>query len=418
MEQRPDILFSNVPVVGEPEFIQRTFINRERELNAAKMLFQPNRLKDQIYAIHGFSRVGKSHLAIKLALDLSSQHNMLYFYTSANMKGTAEDVLGDLYEKIRNYTVSLDPKTIKGKDRSAYLAFLKVYLNHINLLFTMPAAKISFRFLQKEAEKVKANLGAKVPFVNLSAGIAGERTKGADKEQAIELGQPNAKGIRLIICFLIEALAFISDQNFLLLVDDLDLLEETSGGAKERDELINQLKHIALAPCVAVWVTCRQQYFTEREKEMDNFIQVSFLKEAELVDIYKARVREYYGDAPIFGEEALQELTEGFRGVAGSFLNECFLFWRHHLGETYPLGLKHLSAFLLAEMENFLGNPETHAIFTKITDAVKTQKTEVEIPDVKKGQGLIYRVLFPKAYGQDIYEISPLFAKVLKNRIG
>jgi len=415
MNARPDFLFANTPIPDETILIHQTFVNREQELRTAQALFRPNQLKNQIYAIHGNSRVGKSHLAIKLAQDMVAEHGIIFFYISANMRGSSIDVLEGLFELVCEYIESISWQL--DDEKSNHLRFLELYLAQIRLLFMSSNAKIAVRHLQKEAKKIKSGFSGKIPFLNFGSEVSGESARGKDEEQTIEIGRPDVRGVRLILCFLLDQLAFIAEREILILVDDLDLLEEASVGKKENDELINHLKPIVGLKPVAVWVTSRQQYFIERGKEMFDFIKVRMMAQTELIDIYKARVKHFNGDQQIFTQDVLEELTNGFRGVAGSFLTECYQFWRYHLGKPYPLGVKQLSEYLSAEIDDLLRNPETSEIFEKIRTAVVIdKKTEITIKDVKKGHGLIYRVLLPKAYGQDTYEIIPLFAKVIKNQ--
>ncbi len=411
MDKRPDILFVDVPIIDDECFIQETFINREKEILIAQNDFRPEQPRNEIYAIHGFSRVGKSHLAVKIAEDLSRQHRMHYFYVSANLKGNAVDVLTSLYEKIRDYFH--DGVTVKGKEEQEHLDFVLDYLGRINPVFLMPSAHVAFRSLERKATKLKASFKSKIPFLGFGAGLDGETSKGTDREQTVELTRPNLDGTRVLICFLLEMLTWITGRTTLLLIDDLDLLEEIKLGEEERDNLINQLKHMASLKRTAVWITSRKQYFIERQKEMINFIEVEFLKEEELIGIYQARVRAFNNDEPIFGQDVLTELTAGFRGIAGAFLYECQLFRRYHVGKAGPLTMTHLTEYLQAEMDKFLDNPETNAIFGHITKAVTEHLVEIEIEDVKKGHGLIYRVLMPKGYKQNVYEVLPLFAKAI-----
>jgi len=418
MSQRPDTLFSDIPIIGEEEFIHATFINRERELLIAKALFKPEQSKDQIYAVHGFSRVGKSHLAIKIGQDISREHNLFYFYASANLRGTAEDVLRALYDQIREAIQTLTPEPDPKTEQGEHYRFLKEYLAQVNQLFMMPVARIAVRHLQRASEKIKPGFRLKVPFLDIGIDLAGEKASGKDQEQTIELPKLDVNGIRLLLCSLLEMLAFVSGRGVLMLIDDLDLLEETSGGEEQRDQLINHLKQVAALASIAVWVTSRQQYFIERQKEMFNFIEVPFLKREQLVAIYRARIKQYNGGDPVFTDEVLDMLADGFRGIAGSFLYECFLFWRYHLGEPYPLGTTHLRDYLDDAVGSFLANPETRSIFVRIRKAVRARKAEITLKDVKKGHGLIYRVLIPKAYGQNTYEIIPLFARAILEDIG
>ena len=187
--------------------------------------------------------------------------------------------------------------------------------------------------------------------------------------------------------------------------------------------MIDFLKKLAVIDSVAVWVTSRQQYFIERQKEMFNFIEVSVLNEDELKAIYASRIKAFNNGVSVFSEDVLQELITGFRGIAGSLLYECFLFWRHHLHSHPPgsealLGKEHLEGYLETAVQGFLENPETLDIFEQITKAVAARKTEMQIKDVKKGHGLVYRVLLPKIYGQDTYVVLPLFAKAIRKLAG
>ena len=214
MDLRPDLLFSDVPEPSEEGFIQETFINRRQELALARSLFKPDRLKDKIYAIHGPSRVGKSHLAIKLAMDMAQEHHLFYFYTSANMKGPAEWVLRTLYEKVRDQFLRVDFSKIEDEERRNHATFLMRYLGQINQVFMMPSAEIGLRQLNKEASKIKPDFRLKIPLLNLGIGLAGEKHDEEQIEQTIKLTRPDANGIHQILTFVLDMLAYATGRPF------------------------------------------------------------------------------------------------------------------------------------------------------------------------------------------------------------
>ena len=401
-----DLLFQDVPD-SAPAFITDTFVNRGDSLAVANALFSPEQPGNQIYAIHGSSRTGKSHLAMKIVHDLKQNHHVLAFTVNANIKGAAIDILKALYEQL-NLAIRQWPET---QSKTDYLTFTQSYLNDMNKLILLGATKISMKKSLKLAEKLSASFKAKLPFLQI--GVGGEQSTGNDQEASVEFSTLDVAGLRSCICVLLELMTVICDQTIVILVDDLDLLEELPGGSTESSQLIPQLKFIAELPRIAIFITSRRHYFIERQKEMYDFLDVSRLTEDHLKQIYDRRITLFNQNEPMFEAVVVNQLIMGFNGIVGAFLYECHLFMRHFITGPFPLKAKHLNQHLIKTIGEFRDNPETEMILLDIEKAVLNKQTEMVIMNVEKKHGFLYRVLIPKGYQQDTYVLMPLFAKTL-----
>ena len=410
-QRRPEWLFNSIPP-NDVAYITDTFVNREKEMVIAEDYFNPRYPGKQVYAVHGFSRSGKSHLAMKFAHDISKQHNLHYFYLNANTKGGAEDVLESLFRKVREAAFEKEP------GNNEILEFLQAYISKIKQLFEMPVSKLSFKTISKNARKLNSKFKARIPFVDVELG--GEGGSESGEEEILELERPDIKGAREILTFLLEALVTGSEQNILVLVDDLDLLDEQHDGESERDRLTDQLKLLAELPGVAMVATTRSEYFEKRRKDFANLVYVENMGEQDLRDIYEKRIKLYNEDKAIFTKEVVDALAAGFRGMVGSFLEECDQLRREYIlevkqGET--LDTHHLDKHLAKVLERLERNPETKTLFDTIRKAIEGGIAEVELPGVKKDHGLVHRLLIPMGFKQDAYLILPLFGRILKHDI-
>jgi len=408
---RYDILFEDRPM-NDGDFINHTFINRQNELLIAETLFSPEKPRNRIYAIHGFSRVGKSHIAMYLMEKFKKEHDMFYFYVNANTKGTAYDILVYLYDILRR-----DIETMEPVLNSEEYEFLKEYLNEIDKIFYGFADKVALKRTSENKKKLSGSFRGRFPFLAISSGVNNENKNA--REESIELNKVNADKLRDILCRSFELLSYITKKKILILIDDLDLLEEIEEGEKQRDLLYNYIKFIANVDNVSVFITTRSQYYIERDKEMVDFLELNFLKENDVKDIYEKRIELYHNNIPIFENDALDMLIKGFRGIIGSFLYECFRLMKLYIVENMKatnnkIDIDLLKNYFKTEVEKFKMNPETESILKKITEQTKENQTEISLPGLTQSHGFIYRVLIPKGYKQTSYEILPVWFQAMR----
>jgi len=391
-------------------FITKTFVNREIDIETAQLFFNPRNQIDMVYVIHGESRIGKSHLAIYLMSAFKKEHQMIYFYVNANTRGYALDILKDLFDQVSDYVASLS-----ASDHQKEFEFLKSYLNDINNIFYGVPAKIALKKSRDQRQKLSPSLKGRFPFVDIQLG--GEQDQKRQDEISVELKTIPPDKLRDILAQCFKLISYITHQNILLLVDDLDLLEEIGEGEKQRDLLSNHLKYFSTIDPVTVFATSRTHYFIERQKELHNFLQVYRMSSMDLKTVYEKRVECFLNGVSIFTEDVLSELINGFNGYVGIFLYECFLILRNYVTQIHKnqmVEMPMLTGHFNRELSSFDSNPETKPVYDQIVNCVKNQHTELTIEDLLPSQGFVYRMLIPKGYQQNTYVILPIWVNAIK----
>jgi len=409
---RYDTVFEHRPLI-KGNFITDTFVNRDQDLEIANLLFDPTNKKDMVYVIHGESRIGKSHLAIYLMKQFETSHQMIYFYVNANTRGNASDILKNMLGQISDYVDSMTPS-----DHHNETEFLKSYLMDINNIFYGIPEKIDLKRSSEKRNKLSPAFKGKFPFGDLQFG--GEQDKKIQDQVSVELTKVDSDKLKNILSQCFKLLHYITNQNILLLVDDLDLLEEIETGEKQRDILSNHLKYFSTIDHVSVFSTSRTHYFIERQKELHNFLQVSRMSTMDLKTIYEKRIHCYLKGFSIFTEDVLLRLTNGFIGYAGIFLYECYLIMRNHLTKIHKnqqVDMTMLTEHFNKELTAFDLNPETRPVYKQIVSVVKSNQTEIAVDELTPSQGFVYRMLIPKGYKQNSYEILPVWVQAIKEII-
>jgi AAA+ ATPase superfamily predicted ATPase len=102
-------LFKERPINGDPSFIRDTFVNRKTELLIGKSYLEEEPFDDNLYAIFGYSRTGKSHLAMRIAQELVEREKCFYFYLNTQNVNSAFRALHDLFRILQTELTALDP---------------------------------------------------------------------------------------------------------------------------------------------------------------------------------------------------------------------------------------------------------------------------------------------------------------------
>jgi len=404
------LFMKNVP--NEKDFILNTFINREKEIAIGKNYFSFEAPLNQIYAVHGFSRVGKSHIAMYLAEKFAVQYVMEYFYINSNTKETAFSMLCKLLDEIWKSVKSINNNDLKDSDREECLAFLISYLSDINKNLYSPAEKTSFKTSIQKSKNLSPKLVAKIPYFDLGFEVGGAIEKKTTIEESKEYAEPDLKRLHRYISICLPVLNHITSKKTLLLFDDLDLLDETVAGKEERDTLTTQLKSIAEIDDVIVMITCRNSFYTKRNKEMFDFINVTMMNKDQLKEIYSKRIAAFYDNGPVFDDTTLNSLADNFNGRVGDFLNECDMFFRWSTDKKLPLSENDLRKYHEYVIDELRRTPETKVPFSKIEEKVRQNKFTIVLNDINETEWSLLRIVAP-GYEDGNYEVLPLFAKAI-----
>lgn len=404
------LFYNNVP--NEKDFIWNTFFNRNDEIKRGKRRLTHDDPLKKIYAIYGFSRVGKSHLAMYLAEWFADKHDMTYFYINTNTKETAFDILCNLYERMTITIDAVDKEKIEDKDKLNSLEFLNSYIDDINKILYSAAENVTFTNTNKKASGLSPSLKAKIPVIGFEVKLSGNQGKKVTSEESKVFIEPNIRKMRRIISICIPIISYIIGKKILMLFDDLDLLDETSTGKEERDALITQLKSFAEIDDAIVLITCRNNFYMKRKKDMHGFINAEKMNENDLKMIYFKRIEIFYDNEQIFDGELLDFLAKSFDGRVGSFLNECNLFFDWAISKNLPLSKTDLREYLNSVISEFRDTPETRVAFGRIEEIVKQNESTIIINDMEESDCFLYRIVIP-GYKEGKYEILPIFAKTI-----
>lgn len=391
-------------------FITNTFVNREIDIETARLFFDPKNQIDMVYVIHGESRIGKSHLAIYLMSIFEKEHHMIYFYVNANTRGYALDILKDLFDQVADYVATLTPS-----EHQKEFEFLKAYLNDINNVFYGVPAKIALKKSRDKRHTLSSSFKGRFPFIDIQLG--GDQAHKNQDEISVELKSIPPDKLRDILAQCFKLISYITHQKILLLVDDLDLLEEIGEGEKQRDLLSNHLKYFSTIDPLTVFATSRTHYFIERQKELHNFLEVSRMTSMNLESVYQKRISCFLNGVSIFDKHVLSKLIHGFNGYVGIFLYECFLILRNYviqINKNQIVEMSMLNEHFNKELLSFDSNPETKPVYDQIVNCVKNQQTELTVDTLMPSPEFVFRMLIPKGYQQNTYVILPIWVKAIK----
>lgn len=403
-------LFADRPS-NDPAFIRDTFVNREKELLVGTKFLQSEPFDGGLYAIYGFSRVGKSHLAMRIAQEMVAQEHCLYFYCNTQLQGSAFNVLHELFCEIQKAIAQVSACAGKEDD----LAFLQSYIKLMEGLIAGMISEIQEGTLQELSENISAGFKAKIPYIGIGVSLGGNKQTKGQSNRAITYTKPDLKGLQAIITFLLDALADVSAKKILILLDDLDLLDDD----EELDRLNAELKIIAKLPAVAFFLTIRTRYLNQNPHNFEELTNVAPMQVAALKAIYQKRVEIFNDNEDPFEAEVLDTLAQGFRGLIGPFLKECERLFKDHLVQIEakrPVSKSHLNTYLTKELQKLYEDRDTAPFINEIATAVKNGQTQwtSDLP-IPEGSGLVYRLLLPLGYKEHAYEILPIFRQTLEN---
>ncbi|ETR67146.1 MAG: hypothetical protein OMM_05296 [Candidatus Magnetoglobus multicellularis str. Araruama] len=229
--------------------------------------------------------------------------------------------------------------------------------------------------------------------------MGGDQAHKSQDEISVELKTIPPDKLRDILAQCFKLISYITHQNILLLVDDLDLLEEMGEGEKQRDLLSNHLKYFSTIDHLTVFATSRTHYFIERQKELHNFLNVARMTSMDLRSVYQKRISCFLNGVSIFDEDVLSKLIEGFNGYVGIFLYECFLILRNYVIQIHKkqiVDMSMLNGHFNRELSSFDSNPETKPVYDQIVNCVKNQHTELTIDTLMPSQEFFFECLSQK----------------------
>lgn len=391
------------------------FVDRKNEMSLALDALASRSTVNEILAVHGETRTGKSHFARVLLKQLPKREaSWRHVTVMANHRGAVRPVLEDLFLALW----SLLP-VVRGKVPSERLRTFDEFVadqNQRRRLLLGDLAEQARETSSGRTDVVEAKVGAGPLYLN--AGLT-DRTeeRAGESERNVMRSPSDALVVEWIRDLLDELRAQEPLRPVLLFVDDLDLLERRKTSDKDPEatvcaDLVQRLLNLAAHPHAVVLVTVRTAWFNERNKELNNFVQLPFFEDEILREIYQRHVDELFEGRAVFDAEALDLLVRESNGQVGMFLKTCrdMLQWGY---DKLPIDATKVSAFVDAKLREFRRLPDCVPYLPAIEKALLAQELTVKLTGDLHNTPLLYTVLMPVPGQAEMYLLNPLWSRAL-----
>lgn len=418
------LFFHNPPnEKSQLRLLTELFVGRSRELRKLRQRIPGDMAEDTLRLIHGQSRVGKSHLALRFLTDLRNDYHV--FIVKAASGRTARQILSDLFQQVRKALqevtapMDLQPEGVSSAGiLTEGLEMARIFDGLIVGDETAREITYSSTFEATRTYKVVANILGLTPFSGSSEVTDGSK-KGRVKTRKISIQPPNDYRLVDIIRELCELLNLSTGKQSILYIDDVDLLDDGPDVDQAQvNLLIRLLAQLAESQVIAIVASARTRHMTIHHKTCTDALRVPVMKPEELKDVYRRHISTFSGGAEVFDDECLTGLVEFATGHVGNFLRTCakFLDWADLEGLTDHgrlLTVAELDAFLISEVQAFSRSYPNY--MDPIRQAVQSNQTVARLEPAVLGTPLVYTILEePDSSTASLYEIRPLVARILR----
>jgi hypothetical protein len=398
------------------ELVDALFCNRVRELKQGLSMLDGAAACNEILAVYGPTRSGKSHYVRRLlhALrerDAASQRvTWRMISVNANNRGSVRAVLEDIFIEVWRAIVGLDAM-IADEERSNFDAY-RSDLERVRALVLGEVVEASSEAQRGNTTTVDGGVELKASVVSARAGS--KREEREQESERLVRRTPTDREVTNHIRDGLDALRqYDPARQTLIFVDDLDLLDRRGrAGAEVSALLVDQLKSVAECRACLVMVTIRELYFNGREKDFNDFVSLGFLGGEELRDVYAKHVKVFHEGGDVFAPEVLDLLVQGADGRVGIFLKTCRELWRYFIDAEAPVTRAGLAEFLAAQLKRFKDDAIKHLI-PEIERVLSGAAFQVEIKEDLQETPLLYSVLLPIPGQPGRYTVNPMWLDVL-----
>jgi len=407
--------------------VDALFQNRESELIHCIDLLCDTISGNEILAIHGESRTGKSHFLKKLILELKkAQRPFMFHYTNANSKLTARNVLEDIYKLLKSRIFSFKPNYNPESLAMQRLSIIKDLLIDIDPLVTGEREQMICTFTKERINSNEISFSLLPNFVQAIFQRRKELKMGEEKQWIIPL-VTNENLIELIKYqgkLILELFLPEKYKTIFLAVDDLDLLCDKPQGKDQVRSLLDLLNQLASDPLFNVIVTLRTGAYHKHDKEKYPLQKIGAMFESDLNRIYKKHLDRYNQGNQIFTDNAINYLlkSNSTEGRIGDFLKNCFTFFH----DNYSIYLNN-KIIDIPDIKNQVKNTikeyssfkETQKPMLAIINMIQNENiVEFNSKDIFSDTGIIPDVFFDRmieidSTNKDIYYINTLFSDVI-----
>ncbi|MCB9528378.1 MAG: AAA family ATPase [bacterium] len=413
MAKRIQRLFNYVPPPRADKLLGALFINREIELrDGVDFLTSDEDFDPRIYAIHGDSRTGKSHLARVLLNQLADRFTIAE--VNANSAGSARQALERLFMALFAYIDDLETSEAgpDGLQADDVLLPWRRWFRGIVPLIEGHQDTVKFKSTHSFTEMTTLQLGTRGTHVASKAG----ETRSDERE--ITVSHPSDATLVSYLRHLCDVVWYARGQRpVLIYIDDLDLLTRRNDdeGDQQAEQFMALLTPVAENIRVVVVASVRSLYYGKRDKALKGYLDVRLLSNEKLRAVYQRQISELNDGEPIFTELCLRRLIDLASGRVGVFLSFCYRLWRWR-GREVPITDQHFDQFIEYELTELMRAPETADAIGKVVKWIRAGATSGELPEVDCEDGpLAFLLVRPSGYGANgRVHLIPETARVLE----
>ncbi len=415
-------LFHHNPPDNEQKLLTDLFVGRDWELETLSERLPGQWSSSNIRAIHGESRVGKSHLALRFLQHAALQDHHLFVIKAASGR-TARQILLDLYNRARNAITGVTtPADLPDEEVSSWPILVEARERiriYDGLISGDEAAKeISY------ADSIEQTTGFRIlaQILGLTAELSGVGKHQKAETKKVVLAAPNEYRLVEIIGELCDALFETTRKKCLVYVDDIDLLDAgPNGDQREVTVLLRHLHQLAQSPHICIVASLRTRHLTNTNKEFEEALRVLPMDEEDVRAIYLRHIQLFRGGSSMLADDCLDVLLSATSGHVGNFLRWCRKLhdWagpKRRLKDNRQLSMDDLHDYISDELRELAAKPGLSRHMNRIREAVLSSKLVVELePDVM-GTELLYTVLEEPAEAGTprLFNINPFVARVLR----
>ncbi len=406
--------------------IRDLFIDRDPQLKWMKGRFPPSQSTNQINAVHGASRVGKSHLVFRF-LQEDELDDWHVIWLNAEGQFTARLVIEFLFNELHAVLQLIDrPLELVTEEVSSagILGEVKRVAATIARRISSPEGEVSHTIARGREQSA----GGEAAITSLVK-VIGSVKESSDESVTYALTPPSDEQIVEIIAEIIDCLRLATRKQTIVYVDDVDLLEVgTDHGREHADRLKRLLWLLADHPSgnVHVLTSVRTRNMGTGQKALVPVVEVEpFHDNSDLRSIYDLRVQRYHAGEPVFADDCVSKIIEMASGKPGNLLRIChdfheWCFMRGHMDGSVPPGLDALRSFVRDRIEKMRGNSVAcSGYLAEIEKAVRDGDIEVSLGSGVLATDLVYLVLVePPTLEPTDYAIQPYTLEVMTEMLG
>lgn len=431
--------YSNTPEIKNQKHID-LFINRDEELLSLKDWLLSEKVVENIGAVIGQPRIGKSHLCYKALSDLEKEKSIEYILVTANRAEKLSNLLIKLYRLITLNIKNIPPGVYeKNETLKLFYQCIREDIANFDELLSAAVDKITWEVSVTKAEtlksKVQANIEGKIETkINLfiTAALSLKTFFGTEREKAkqktrtetqnVVYNKLNKQGLMDLVNDFTRGYSILTGEKPLLLY--IDTLDRVSHDPEENNRMISELIYYfkdlsSRNPNLLVFASIGEAFYNLNKEKF--FRRISLLRpmeKSDLKELYKRR-------CDMFGVQFLSQRTAGelaaiFKGFPGRFLDALDKLYIER-GRTRFKGLKDIFTYCnneIDELENGIRANITglkRLLRAKVKDGLNLIKQdEFGVSLELSRTPLVGEILWEVPHDPGIYRINPLYWEALK----